>query len=134
MTKQGKRPEYVAYHGSKFTIEWYHDASGYSQAADFAESLDDADKRKLAVLLTALGDIGQIHNKEKFRHEGDKIYAFKPKPHRFLSFFFAGGKVIITNAFTKKQDKLPAGEKERALKCKQDYKNRIKVGSYYGKE
>jgi len=26
--------------------------------------------------------------------------------------------VIVTNAFTKKQDKLPPGEKEKALKCK----------------
>ena len=133
MKKQGKQPEYIAYGGSKFTIEWYHDVSGYSQALDFAESLGDADKRKLAILLSALGDIGQIHNKEKFRNEGDKIYAFKPKPNRFLSFFFTGGKVIITNAFTKKKDKLPAGEKERALKCMEDYEKRVKAGSYYGK-
>lgn len=131
MTKQGKQPEYIAYEGKKFTIEWYHDASGKSQALDFAESMDESDQRKLAVLLSALGDIGQIHNKEKFRNEGDKIYAFKPKPHRFLSFFFAGGKVIITNAFTKKQDKLPTTEKERALKLMQDYEQRVKKGTYY---
>ncbi len=134
MTKARKAPEYIAYDGGKFTIEWYHDAAGYSQALDFAESLNDADKRKLAVLLSALGDIGQIHNKEKFRYEGDKIYAFKPQPHRFLSFFFSSGKVIITNAFTKKQNKLPAGEKARALRCRRDYENRVKAGSYYDKD
>jgi phage-related protein len=54
-----------------------------------------------------------------------------PKPHRFLSFFFTGGKVIVTNAFTKKQDKLPATEKERALKAMQDYEQRVKTGTYY---
>jgi len=78
--------------GRTFTIEWYCDASGYSQAREFAEGLGDAEKRKLAVLFAAMGDIGRIQNKEKFRYEGDKIYAFKPKPHRFLSFFFEAAK------------------------------------------
>jgi hypothetical protein len=36
-----------------------------------------------------------------------------------------------TNAFTKKQDKLPATEKERALKAMQDYEQRVKTGTYY---
>ncbi len=60
-----------------------------------------------------MGDLGQLRNKQKFRHEGDQIYAFKPKPHRFLAFFFEGGRVIVTNAFTKKSDKPPPGEKAR---------------------
>jgi len=108
--------EMIAYRGRHFTIEWYVDESGHSQARDFAESLDDREQRKLVMLLTALGDLGQIRNKEKFRYEGDKIYAFKPQPHRFLAFFFQGSKVIITNAFTKKRDKLPTSEKEKARK------------------
>jgi len=65
---------------------------------------------------------------------GDKVYALKPKPHRFLSFFFAGRKIIITNAFMKKKDKLPPGEKARALKCMQDYEQRLKAGIYYAKD
>jgi phage-related protein len=134
MKKSGQPREFIAYQGKEFTIEWYFDASGQSQALEYAEGLDDEDRKKLVVLLKVLGDIGQLRNKEKFRHEGDKIYAFKPKPHRFLAFFFEGSKVIITNAFTKKRDKLPPGEKERALKCMKDYIARVKAGSYYGKE
>lgn len=76
-----------------------------------------------------IGDLGQIRNKEKFRNEGDKIYAFKPQPHRFLCFFFEGRKIIM-----KKQQKLPSGEKERALRCMQDYQERVKKGIYYGSE
>jgi hypothetical protein len=131
MRQLEKHSEFIAYEGQKFTIEWYHDASGKSQAFDFAESMVESEQRKLAVLFKALGDIGKIQNKEKFRNEGNKIHAFKPKPHRFLSFFFTGGKVIVTNAFTKKQDKLPATEKERALKAMQDYEQRVKTGTYY---
>lgn len=81
-----------------------------------------------------MGEVGKIRNKQQFRNEGDKIYAFKPQPHRFLCFFFIGSKIIVTNAFMKNQQKLPQGEKDKALKCKEDYENRTKKGSYYEKE
>ena len=129
MARQRLPREIIAYEGTKLTIEWYYDDSGYSQAFEYAEALDDADRKKLAALLMVIGDIGQLRNLQKFRYEGDKIYAFKPKPHRFLAFFFAGGKVIITNAFVKKSDKLPPGEKDRTLKCMKDYEHRVKAGN-----
>ncbi|MBI2807916.1 MAG: type II toxin-antitoxin system RelE/ParE family toxin [Planctomycetes bacterium] len=130
-----KRPgEIVAYEGKKFTSEWYYDDAGNSQALEYAESLEEAERKKLAALFMVLGDLGQLRNKEKFRYEGDKIYAFKPKPHRFLAFFFEGAKVIVTNAFQKKTDKLPSTEKERAIRCLKDYQLRVKAGNYYGKE
>ena len=98
------------------------------------EKFTGADAKKFAHLLMMIGDTGQIRNEQKFRNEGDKIYTFKPQPHRFLCFFFEKGKIIITNAFMKKQQKLPKAEKERALKCKQDYEERNRKGTYYGKE
>jgi phage-related protein len=134
MARERPPREIIAYAGSKFTIEWYYDESGHSQALEYAEALDNADRKKLAALLMVIGDIGQLRNKQKFRYEGDKIYAFKPKPHRFLAFFFVGGKVIITNAFAKKSDKLPPGEKDRALNCMKDYERRVQAGSYYAKD
>ena len=67
----------------------------------------------------------------KFNFEGDGIFAFKPIPHRFLCFFVKGKKVIITNAFIKKSDKMPKSEKERALKRKEDYETRTKKEQYY---
>lgn len=78
-----------------------------------------------------IGDAGKINDKTKFRNEGDKIYAFKPKPDRFLCFFFRGGKVIVTNSFEKKQDKLPKPEKNRALERMKNYTERVKEGKYY---
>ncbi len=93
-----------------------------------------ADAKKFEHLLTMMGNIGEIRNKEKFRNEGDKIFAFKPQPHRFLCFFFEGDKIILTNAFMKKQQKLPKSEKDRALRYKMDYEKRVKEGSYYEDE
>ena len=75
--------------------------------------------------------MGKINDITKFQNEGDGIYAFKPKPHRFLCFFFEGGKIIITNAFEKRQDKLPQREKTMALDAREEYKERIKRGIYY---
>ena len=81
-----------------------------------------------------MGDQGKIFDETKFRNEGDKIYAFKPQPDRYLCFFFRGKKIIITNAFMKKTPKLPRGEKELALKAYYSYEKRIQEDTYYEKE
>lgn len=86
---------------------------------------------KVLNLFKMMGESGKIKDKSKFRNEGDKVYAFKPQPYRFLSFFVSGRKIIITNAFRKKQDKLPRNEKERALKCMESYNARVTRGVYY---
>ncbi|MGZ3732566.1 MAG: type II toxin-antitoxin system RelE/ParE family toxin [Parachlamydiaceae bacterium] len=79
-----------------------------------------------------MAKIGKILNITKFRNEGEGIYAFKPKPDRFLCFFYSGKKIIITNAFEKKQEKLSSIEKKKALTFQKDYKARVKEGTYYG--
>lgn len=123
--------EHIAFEGREFRIEWYFDVKGNSAALDYFESLSEPEQIKLLNLFELMGNIGNIKNKTKFRSEGDKIYAFKPQPHRFLCFFFTGQKIIVTNAFHKKTDKLPTKEKERALKLKSDYESRINQGDYY---
>ena len=127
--------QYLAYKGQIFQIEFYFDKKGKSQPVEhMLESFTGADAKKFAHLLKLMGDVGQIRNEQKFRNEGDGIYAFKPQPHRFLCFFFEGHKIIITNAFKKKQQKLPKSEKDRALKCKKDFEDRNRKGIYYGQE
>ncbi len=73
-----------------------------------------------------------MKNLEFIAYKGDGIYAFKPKPDRYLSFFFKGKKIIITNAFVKKSDKLPLREKKKSTDCMSDYMKRVKTGEYYG--
>jgi phage-related protein len=126
--------EYIAYEGTEFKIEWYFDEKGESQALDFLMNLPANEQRKVFYLFKRLGDFGKIHDITKFRNEGDSIYAFKPQPHRFLSFFFEGNKVIVTNAFRKKSQKLPQSEKDKALKLKENYLTRLENGDYYEKE
>jgi phage-related protein len=125
------KKNFIAYKGTKFEIEWYFDDRGRSDVLDYFGNLSIDRQKKLFYLLRHLGDKGKIFNIEKFRNENDQIYAIKPAPDRFLCFFFEGSKIIITNAYEKKTDKMPPREKERALKSKADYIQRCKKGIYY---
>ncbi|HAC32300.1 MAG TPA: hypothetical protein DCF70_06700 [Treponema sp.] len=129
MNKEKK--EYVLYKGEKFTVEWYYTEKNKSQPFEYFNSLDSQQQMKLLYLVKRMGDFGKISDKTKFNFEEDGIWAFKPKPDRFLSFFTSGKKIIITNAFEKKCQKLPPAEKEKAEKCRADYENRVKGGTYY---
>lgn len=126
--------DYIAYVGKIYTIEWYYDESGESQPLNYLMELNPEMQKKAFYLIKRLGDNGKINDITKFRNEGDKIYAFKPQPDRFLSFFVKDKKVIITNAFRKKTDKLPENEKSKALKHRESYIKRVKEGKYYEEE
>ena len=79
--------EFIAYQGEALTVEWFFDENGNSDSLKYFESLSDIQKRKTLMLFKRMGDFGKISDITKFRNEGDKIFAFKPQPERFLSFF-----------------------------------------------
>lgn len=122
---------FIAYKGEFFTVEWYFDDRGKSLVFNYYQELSPQQQDKLDYLFEILCDTGRIRSEEKFTYEHDQIYAFKPTPDRFLCFFYEGAKVIVTNAYEKKTNKMPPREKERALKIKEDYIKRCKKGNYY---
>jgi len=121
----------IAYKGIFYTIEWYYDESAESQALDYLLKLNAEIQKRVFYLFKRICDNGKINDITKFRNEGDKIYAFKPQPDRFLSFFVKDRTIIVTNAFRKKTDKLPKNEKAKALKFRLSYIQRVKKGKYY---
>ena len=123
--------KFVAHAGSEFTIEWYFNERDKSAALEYYKGLTRSRKKKLIHLLFELGDIGKVYNKEKFRHEGDQIYALKASQDRFLCFFFEGSKIIMTNAYEKKRQKMPQKEKVKALNARKNYTKRCSEGIYY---
>jgi len=129
--KKRQERERIAYQGPAFTIEWYWDAHGQSQALEYFERLPEHRQDGLLMLLKRMGDFGRIFDKTKFRNEGDQVFAFKPQPDRFLCFFTTGRKIVVTNAFVKKSAKLPPGEKDRARRAKTDFEARVRKGTYY---
>ncbi|MDE5580959.1 MAG: type II toxin-antitoxin system RelE/ParE family toxin [Treponemataceae bacterium] len=114
------------YIGQYFTLEWYYDKNGYSQAYEYFLAITQEQRRKFLILAKRIGDFGKISDKTKFRSEDDKIYEFKPQPDRYLCFFIKGKKIIVTNAFTKKTAKLPEQEKNTCIKRREDYLQRNK--------
>ena len=123
----------IAYQGRRYTIEWYFDQKGKSQAFEYYSALTPLERRKILMLFKRIGDFGKISDKTKFRNERDKIYAFKSQPRRFLSFFIEGGKIVVTNAFKKKSNKLPKNEKTKAMNYRIDYLSRTEEETYYGR-
>ncbi len=121
----------TAYIGQRYIIEWYFNDEGMSPAFEYYANLSDPQKRKLLLLFKRMGDFGKINDITKFRYEGDEIFAFKPQPDRFLSFFVKNRKLIITNGFYKKSQKLPKNEKLKAINCRKAYLNRNERGKYY---
>ena len=111
----------VIYSGEKFTLEWYYDKNGNSVAYDYFSKLPEDLQDKFLVLVKKMGDFGKILDITKFRNEGDSIYAFKPQPDRYLSFFTDNKKIIVTNGFKKKTEKLPKNEKKLAMRYMKDY-------------
>ena len=129
-----KAEDVLIYQGSKFTIEWYFNERGVSPARNYYESLPVERRVKFIKLARLMGEVGRIFDIARFRNEGDQIFAFKPQPDRYLCFFVVGRKIIVTNGFEKKSQKLPQGEKERALRAKTDFELRVRRGAYYEKE
>jgi phage-related protein len=114
----------LIYSGSKFSLEWYFDKNGKSVAKEFYLEASEDLQRKFLILIKKMGDFGIIYDITKFRNEGDGIYAFKPQPDRYLSFFTDNKKIIVTNGFKKKRDKLPKNEKKLAMDFRKDYLER----------
>ena len=121
----------IIYSGTYFSVEWYYDENSYSQAYEYFLSTNDMQKRKFLVLVKRIADFGRIFDKTKFRNEGDNIYAFKPQSDRYLTFFAVGKKIIVTNGFCKRTDKLPQAEKDLALKYKNNYLSNKQDGNNF---
>lgn len=113
----------IIYTGQKFQIEFLENENRKTDGEEFYKSLNDSTRKSFLFLFKALGDLGQIKNKTNFNFEGDKLFAFKNGQIRFTC-FFANKKVVITHGFIKKQDKIPANEKNKALKLKKLYEQR----------
>jgi hypothetical protein len=123
--------EYTAYKGTHFEIEWFFDENDKSEVLEYFKELSLPLQVKTMALFERMAVFGEIRVHTKFNSEGDGLYAFKPIPHRFICFFVKGRKIMITNAFHKKTEKLPKNEKDRALRRKTNYEARAKKGIYY---
>lgn len=125
--------DYVLYQGEKFQIEFYYTDRGELPAKEYFDSLDVRVKVKLLALVKYIAENGRIFDDRKFRiiDKNTRIYEFKPMVERFFNFFSDGRRIIITNAYRKKGQKVDGRELARAVDLKNDYELRVKRGQYY---
>ncbi|HUZ16916.1 MAG TPA: type II toxin-antitoxin system RelE/ParE family toxin [Spirochaetia bacterium] len=126
--------ERLIYTGEKFSIEWYFTPNGRSQAKEYYDGLALEERAKAMALFKRMADFGQIFDSTKFTKETEKLYVFKPQPHRFFCFFVKGRRIFVVSAYQKQSKKTPPREIERAEDMRRQYLARMKEGNYYGDE
>ncbi len=130
-----KKEDYIFCQGEKFQVEFYFTGVGKMPAKEYLENASLGVKVKLAALVKYIAEHGRLFDITKFRQvdSKEKIYEFKPAGHRFFNFFYEGGKIIITNAYMKKSQKVSKKDLEKAKTMKKNYIARVKGGIYYEK-
>jgi phage-related protein len=118
-----KETTVLAYSGKVFDIEFYQLESGEVLAETWLETMPIMVQEKFAALFAWMGDHGRINNEKKFKHltGSDQIFEFKAGQGRVLCFFFIDQRIILTHGCTKKGEKTPKGEIERAEALKQEF-------------
>ena len=131
-----RHEDYVFYQGSKFQVEFYFSDRGELPAKEYFDSADKQIQVKLLALVKYLAEEGRLFDETKFRlvDKKEKMYEFKPMAERFFNFFYEGKKIIITNAYRKKGQKVDSRELARAINFKKDYELRVNGGDYYEKQ
>ena len=122
------KPSKSAYKGEIFSIEFFVAGDGSCPAEEWLESQSPKMQQKFAALFVMMGNVGKIFNEQKFKHltGTDQLFEFKADQGRVLCFFFVGKRVILTHGFSKKSDKTPKGEIDRAEKTKTEFISRSK--------
>lgn len=125
--------EYTVFKGSFKTVEWFFNDNNKGQSLEYFSRLPLQERNIFMRYVMLLGENEHVFDVAKFRHEGCQIYAIKIRQHRFYCFFFMGGKIIITNGYTKKSRKGSLIEREKACKARKNYSVRVMEGRYYDK-
>jgi len=128
----------VYYAGLTFTVEWYRDGAGRLPAKEYYGRLSKEEQKRLDDLVTYLADspLGTRLPKTLYNEEDaeNKIYAFKPKEHRFFNFMTIGKKIIIVDAYRKHSQQMTKKDLnllKTVIVAKNDYLQRVKAGTYY---
>lgn len=102
-------------------------------AREYFDSSERQVQVKLLALVKYIAEHGRLFDETKFRivDRKKKIYEFKPMAERFFNFFYEGRRIIVTNAYRKKGQKVDVRALARAINLKMDYERRVQGGTYY---
>lgn len=113
---------------ARFEVQFYEKENGDVPAADFLLSLDKKMRAKLTGIISILQEYGNQLREPYSKHIADGIFEIRGKVgsdiSRVLYFFYYDGKIILTNGFVKKTQKMSKAELEKAKRYRQDYEER----------
>lgn len=112
----------------KFEVEFYEKPDGTYPAEEFILSQETKMKAKIFRMLEMLENFGNELREPYSKLLTDGIYELRTKQGsnitRILYFFVIGKKIILTNGFTKKTQKTPKNEIDKAKMYRDDYNKR----------
>lgn len=109
------------YEGQAFTIQDVA-KKGICSVSGFIEGLPTSAQVKCFAIIKRIAEHGPLRNEEKFRHEGNGIYAIKTTEARIYCFFSGKQLIILTHGFKKHGkggSKVQRREREKAEEIRQ---------------
>ena len=111
-----------------FEVEFYQLSNGREPAREYLMSLEIKIRAKMADTISLLQDNGFELREPYSKHLTDGIFELRAKvgsdATRILYFFYVDRHIILTNGFTKKTQKTPPGEIEKAKRYRADFLKR----------
>jgi len=115
-------------------IRYYRSADGGCPVEEYLDSLPVKAQVKISNLLKLLREMGYKLKRPYVDYLDQGIRELRAissgNQHRVLHFFFMKNHIICTHGFTKKTDRVPQEEIERALRIKKDFETRFARGEY----
>jgi phage-related protein len=106
-----------------YTAIFYHDKDGNSEIVDYLDSLkasgltsktDRINRTKILAYIGALEQHGTRIGMPVVRHIDGDIWELRPLANRIFFFYWKDDKFVLLHHYTKKSQKIPHGEVERA--------------------
>jgi len=107
----------------KYNIEFYQDNKRNFPVVDFIESVSEQEKAKIVWVIDLLSLTGPNITMPHAKHIEKQLWELRPKSIRIL-YLMHKNSFVLLHAFKKKTQKLPAHEKEIALKRMEIYLKR----------
>jgi len=112
----------------EFSVKFYKKVDGTEPAKDFLDTLDAKMFAKMVRSIEIVRIEGASAREPYSKHLDDGIFEVRAKVgsniSRVLYFFFINKQIILTHGFTKKTQKTPHSEINKAKKYRADFKQR----------
>lgn len=115
-----------------FEVDFYRLPDGSSPVQDFMDGMDKGMRAKSLSGIAALKQVGNMLREPLSKYIDDGVFELRIKlssnTSRIFYFFQMGKRIILTNGYMKKTQKMDRREFEKALAYKMDYERSAKHG------